>query len=81
MAKPKSAVKSAKVTTLSSSRTRQTRKMRRRFRSGSSCGRGLAGLDCLMSPLSTILRLVWRLVCLRRREGRATWHTSASLRS
>jgi hypothetical protein len=48
---------------------------------GSSCGRGSAALDCPMSLSSTILRLVWRLVCLRRRGGHATWHASASPRS
>jgi hypothetical protein len=80
-AKPRSAAKSAKVTTLSSSRIRQTRKMRRCFRSSSSCGRGSAALDCPMSPSSMILRLVWRLVCLRRRGGCATWHASALPRS
>jgi hypothetical protein len=53
--KAKSTVKSVKVTTLSSSRTRQTKKTRRRFRSGSSCGRGSTALDCPMSPSSVIL--------------------------
>jgi hypothetical protein len=42
-----------------------TRKTRRRFRSGSSCGPGLAALDCPTSPSSTILRLAWRLVYQR----------------
>jgi hypothetical protein len=32
-------------------------------------------------PSSMILRLGWRLVCLRRREGRAMWHASASPKS
>jgi hypothetical protein len=30
---------------------------------------------------SKILRLVWRLVCLRHRGGRTTWHASALPRS
>jgi hypothetical protein len=34
-----------------------------------------------MSPSSAILQLVWKLVCLRRRGDRATWHASALLRS
>jgi hypothetical protein len=34
-----------------------------------------------MSPSSAILRLVWKLVCLHRRGGRATWNTSASPRN
>jgi hypothetical protein len=32
-------------------------------------------------PSSTILRLAWRLVYLRRRGIRATWHASASPKS
>jgi hypothetical protein len=54
---------------------------RRRFRSGSSCGPGSAALDCPTCHSSTILRLAWRLVCLRRRGGRATQHASVLQRS
>jgi hypothetical protein len=50
---------------------------RRHCKSGSSCGRGSAALDCPMSLSSRILRLAWRLVYLRRRGGRATWHANA----
>jgi hypothetical protein len=32
-------------------------------------------------PSSMILRLGWRLVCLRHREGRAMWHASTSPKS
>jgi hypothetical protein len=46
-----------------------------------SCGRDSAALDCPMSLSSKILRLAWRLVCLCRRGGRATWHASAWPRS
>jgi hypothetical protein len=34
---------------------------RKRFKSGSSCGRDSAALDCPMSLSSKILRLVWKL--------------------
>jgi hypothetical protein len=54
---------------------------RKCFKSGSSCGRDSAALDCPMSLSSKILRLAWRLVCLCRRGGRATWHASAWPRS
>jgi hypothetical protein len=41
----------------------------RRFRSYSSCGPGLAVLDCPTCPSSMILQLAWRLVSLRREEA------------
>jgi hypothetical protein len=68
------------VTTPSSLKIRPTRRTRRCSRSGSSCGPGSAALDCPTCPSSRIHRLVWRLVCLRRR-GRATWHASVSPKS
>jgi hypothetical protein len=73
--------KSAKVTTLLSLKTHQMKMRRKHFKSGSSCGRDLTILDCPTSLSSKILQLIWRLVCLRRRGGRATWHASAWPRS
>jgi hypothetical protein len=67
--------------TLLSSKTHRTKMMRKRFKSGSSCGRDSAALDCPTSLSSKILQLTWRLVCLRRRGSRATWHASAWPRS
>jgi hypothetical protein len=43
-----------------------TSRMRRHCRSASSCGRGSAALDCLISLSFRIRRLAWRLVCPRR---------------
>jgi hypothetical protein len=80
-ARARSTVKSARVTTPSPLKTRPTRRTGRRFRSSSSCGPGLAVLDCPMCPSSMILRLAWRLVSLRRQGGRAMWHASASPRN
>jgi hypothetical protein len=59
----------------------QMKMTRKRFRSGSSYGRGSIALDCLMFLSTKILQLVWRLVCLRHQGGHATWHASASPRS
>jgi hypothetical protein len=80
-ARPRSGAKSTKVMTLSSLKIRPTRRTRRRSGSGSSCGPGPAALDCPTCPSSRIHRLAWRLVCLRHRGGRATWHASASPKS
>jgi hypothetical protein len=60
---------------------RPTRRTGRRFRSGSGCGPGSAGLGCPTSPLSKIHRLAWRLVSLRRHGGRAMWCANESPRS
>jgi hypothetical protein len=50
-------------------------------RSDFNYGPGSADLDCPISPSLMIHRLAWRLVFLRRREGRAMWHESVSPRS
>jgi hypothetical protein len=81
LTRPKSAAKSVKGTTLLSSKPHRMKMTRRHFKSGSSCGRGSAALDCPMSLTSKILQPVWRLVYLRRRGGRATWHARAWPRS
>jgi hypothetical protein len=75
--KAKERAKLAKVMTPSLLKTHRMKRTRRRSRSGSSCGRGSAALDYPMSLSSKILQLVWMLVFLRRRGGRATWHASA----
>jgi hypothetical protein len=80
-ARPRSVTKSVKVTTPSSLKIRLTRRTRRRSRSGSSCGPSSAARDCPTCPSSRIHRLAWRLVYLRRRGGRSTWHASASPKS
>jgi hypothetical protein len=43
--------------------------------------RDSVALDGPTSLSSKILQLAWRLVCLRRRGGRATWHASTWPRS
>jgi hypothetical protein len=54
-ARLRSVAKSAKVTTPSSLKTHQMKRTRKRFRSGSSCGQGLAALDYPMFLSSKIL--------------------------
>jgi hypothetical protein len=47
----------------------------------SSCGRGSAALDCRTYLSFRISQLAWKLACLRRQGGRATWPASAWPRS
>jgi hypothetical protein len=47
-------------------------KTKRRCRTASSCGRGLAARACLMFPWYKTPRLAWRLAWLRRHGSRAT---------
>jgi hypothetical protein len=75
-ARPRSVVKSARVTTPSPLKIRPTRRTGRRCKSAFSCSPGSAVLDCPTFPLSTIHRLAWRLVSLCRRGGRAMWCAS-----
>jgi hypothetical protein len=75
-------VKSAKETTQLSWKTRPSRTTtRRRCRTTSSCGRGLAVLAYLTSLSFRINQLAWRLVCPRRRGSHAMWPGSVWLKS
>jgi hypothetical protein len=74
-------VKSAKVTTPSPLKTHPTRRMGKHSRSDFSWGPGSIDLDYPISPSLMIHQLAWRLVFLRRREGRAMWRENLSPRS
>jgi hypothetical protein len=73
-------VKSAKMMTPSPLKTHPKRRMGRCCRSDFSYSLGSADLDYPMSPSLKIHRLAWRLVSLRRREGRTMWCENVSPR-
>jgi hypothetical protein len=78
----RSGAKLAKETTQLSLKTRPRRTtMKKCCRSASSCGQGLAALDCRTFISFRIRLLAWRLVCPRRQGSRATWPGSAWRRS